>query len=168
MKTLLSKLVYRNTLVKVILLGLMAVCGAAGNAYGQETVGGTFTLTENTKFGSKILPAGAYKFSIEPTGVMQTVGAIQGARQVVRVIVRPETKAGSVTIMFAMATRDYQTADSSKLVLTPMNGGKIMHSMYLEQQGLLLDFDWASAKDKAQMIAQAPRPETVATSKATD
>ena len=168
MKTLLSKLAYRSTFVKVMLLGLMAVCGAASNAYGQETVGGTFTLTENTKFGSRILPAGAYKFSIQPTGVMQTVGAIQGARQVVRVIVRPETKDSSVTIMFAMATRDYQTAYSSNLVLTTTNGEKIMHSMYLEQQGLLLDFDWASTKDKAQVIAQAPHPETVATSKATD
>jgi len=29
-----------------------------------------------------------------------------------------------------------------------------MHSMYLDKEGLVLDFDWWSAKDKTQMLAQ--------------
>jgi len=44
----------------------------------------------------------------------------------------------------------------------------VMHSMYLDQQGLVLDFDWLSAKGKTPVVAQAPRSETVAASRATD
>jgi hypothetical protein len=168
MKTILGRLMYRSPFAKAVLLGLMAFGGAAGPVLGQETVSGKFTLTENTRLGTKILPAGTYKFSVEPTGVTQSVGSIHGARQVVRVVVQPETKGGSVSILFVMATRDAQAAYSSRLVLTPTNGGKIMHTMYLDQQGLLLDFDWSSPKDKTQMIAQNARTETVAASKATD
>lgn len=167
MKTLSSKSMYRSSLVKIVLLGLMAICGAASPAFGQETVGGKFTLTENTRFENKFLKAGAYKFSIEPTGVNQSVGSIQGAREVVRMIVVPETKAGAVTILFAMATRSSHALDSNKLVLASVNNQKIMRSMYLEE-GLVLDFVWASPKEKTQMLAQAARPETAAASRATD
>jgi hypothetical protein len=40
--------------------------------------------------------------------------------------------------------------------------------MYLDKQGLVLDFDWWSPKDKTQMLAQAARPESASGSKATD
>jgi len=63
---------------------------------GQETVTGKFTLTENTRLGKSFLPAGAYTFTIEPAGILQSVSSIQGARQIVQVTVRPETKAGPV------------------------------------------------------------------------
>lgn len=168
MATLLSKSVYRSAFAKVTLLGLMAFCGAAGPALGQETVGGKFTLTENTRFGKKFLPAGTYKFSVEPVGVLQSISSVQGARQVVQVIVRPETKAAPVAILFAMATRRAPALDSSKLVLEPVNKELVMQSMFLEEQGLVLDFDWLNSKDKTPMLAQAARPETGAASKATD
>jgi len=43
-----------------------------------------------------------------------------------------------------------------------------MHSMYLDKQGLVLDFDWWSPKDKTQILAQAARPGPASGSKATD
>ena len=168
MATHLSKAIYCRTLVRVVLLGLVALCGAASSLFGQETVAGKFTLTENTRFGNKFLSAGAYKFSIEPARILQSVSSIQGARQIVQVIVRPEIKAGPVAVIFAMATRSAHALDASKLVLASENNGMVMHSMYLEQQGLVLDFDWWSPKDKTQMLAQAARPESVSASKATD
>jgi hypothetical protein len=168
MATLLSKSIYRSTLAKAVLLGLMAFCGAASPLFGQETVAGKFTLTENTRFGKRFLPAGTYKFSIEPAGVLQSVRSIQGARQVVQVIVIPEAKSVPVTIMFAMATRSAHILDSSKLVLAPVNNEMVMHTMFLDQQGLVLDFDWLSSKEKTPMLAQAARPETGVASRATD
>src|SRR5260370_31948706 len=168
MATLLSKSIYYSSFARVVLLGLMAFCGAAGPVRGQETVGGKFTLTENALFGKRSLPAGTYKFSIEPTGVLQCVSSIQGARQVVQVIVTPETKSGPITVMFAMATRSAHALDSSKLVLAAVNNGMVMHAMYLDHQGLVLDFDWLSPKDKTPMLAQAARPETGTSSRATD
>ena len=87
MVTLLSKSIHRSTFARVVVLGLMALCGAASPLLGQETVAGKFTLTENTSLGKKFLPAGAYTFSIEPVGILQSVSSIQGARQVVQVVV---------------------------------------------------------------------------------
>jgi hypothetical protein len=148
----------------------VAVCGGASPILGQETVGGKFTLTENTRFGKKFLPPGAYTFSIEPTGALQSVDSIQSAGHPVLVIVRPTANAGPIAIIFAMASRSDHALDSSKIVLEPMNNGMAMHSMYLDQQGLVLDFDWWSAKDKTQMLAQAARPEPApaSRSKSTD
>ena len=168
MATLMSKSIYRSNFARIALLGLMALCGAASPLLGQETVAGKFTLTENTRLGKKFLPAGAYTFSIEPVGILQSVSSIQGAREVVQVTVRPETKAGPTVAIFAMATRTDHVLDASKLVLAPVNNGMAMHSMYLDKQGLVLDFDWWSPKDKTEMLAQAPRPEPAPASKATD
>jgi hypothetical protein len=99
---------------------------------------------------------------------MQSVNSIQGAPQVVQVIVTPETKSGPVTILFAMASRSAQALYSSKLVLSPEKNEMVMHSMFLDQQGLVLDFDSLRGKAKTQVVAQAARPETVSASKATD
>jgi len=146
----------------------MAFCGAAVPALGQETVAGRFTLAENTRLGKKFLPAGSYKFSVEATGVLQSVKSIQGAPQVVQVIVTPEAKSGAVTIIFAMATRSAEAMYSSKLVLSPEKNEMVMHSMFLDQQGLVLDFDSLSGKGKTQVVAQTAHSETMAASRATD
>ena len=168
MATLMNKSIYHSKFARVVLPGLMALCGAASPLLGQETVAGKFTLTENTSLGKKFLPAGAYTFSIEPVGILQSVSSIQGARQIVQVTVRPETKAGPTVAIFAMATRSDHVLDASKLVLAPVNNGVAMHSMYLDKEGLVLDFDWWSPKNKTEMLAQAARPEPASASKATD
>jgi len=168
MAALLDKSIYFSKLARVVVLGLMAVCGASSPLLGQETVAGKFTLTEGTRIGKKLLPAGAYTFSIEPAGNLQSVSSIQGARQVVQVIVRSETKAGPTAVIFAMATRSTEALNSSKLVLASVNNGMAMHSMYLDKQGLVLDFDSLSPKDKSPMLAQAARPEPALASKTTD
>jgi hypothetical protein len=168
MTTLLGKSVYYRKSALVALLGLAALCGAATPALGQEMIAGKFTLTEATRVGNKVLPAGAYTFSIETAGVLRSVASIQGARQAVQVIMRPETKAGPAVGIFAMATRSTEALDSSKLVLASANNGMAVQSMYLDKQGLVLDFDWWAPKNKTQMLAQATRPEPASASRSTD
>jgi hypothetical protein len=169
METRINKSIYYIRFVKTALLGLVLLGGAASPLLSQETVvAGKFTLNESTGFGNKFLPAGAYKFSIEPTGILQSVNSIQGARRLVQVIVRSETKAGPVAVIFAMASRTARTLDSSRLVLAPVNNGMVVHSMYLDQPGLVLDFDWSSPKGKTQMLAEAPGPEPASASRAND
>jgi hypothetical protein len=168
MAKLLSKSIYCSRIAKMALLGLAALCGAASPLFGQDTVAGKFTLTENTRFGNRILPAGAYKFSIEPVGISQTVDSIRGGRQPVLVIVKPETSTGPITGIFAMASRSGHALDSSKLVLEQASDGLAMHTMYLDQQRLVLDFDWLSSKDKTPALAEAARPGRAVASKATD
>ena len=158
---------YRNPAL-VALLGIAALCGAATPLLAQETVTGKFTLSETARFGRKFLPAGIYTFSIEPVGILQSVSSIQAMPQVVRVIVRPETKAVPAAIILAMATRSTEALDSSKLVLASLNNGMAMHTMYLDKQGLVLDFDWWNPKDKTQMLSQVTRSGPASASKSTD
>src|SRR6202171_825377 len=126
MTMLLSKSVFCSRFVRVVLLGLAALCGAASPILGQETVGGKFTLTENTRFGKRFLPAGAYTFSIEPTGVLQSFNSIRRASPHVLVVLHPTTNAGSIAIIFARASRSAHALDASKLVLEPVNNGMAM------------------------------------------
>ena len=168
MATLLSKSIYGSTVARVVLLGLMAFCGASSSVLGQETVAGKFKLAESTRFGNKVLPAGAYTFSIEPVGTRQSVSAIQGAWEPVVIAVRPESKTGRIAILVAMASRRGYSTDASKLVLGPENDGMAMHAMFLDLEGLVLDLNWAHPKDKPQMLAQAARPEAASSSKTTD
>jgi hypothetical protein len=65
MATLLSKSIYCSRIARMVLLGLAALGGAASPLFGQDTVAGRFTLTENTRFGYRILlPSAFHKPSI--------------------------------------------------------------------------------------------------------
>jgi hypothetical protein len=107
-----------------------------------------------------VLPAGSYAFTIEPTGVLQSIGSLPAVGTPVVVTIVAEKGAGPVAKVFAMASRT-GTTDASHLVLTPGKDGATVQSMYLEEQQLLLDFDWAGSKAKGQMIAQARNPQAV-------
>jgi hypothetical protein len=131
MRKHIGKPVFVSTFAKVVLLAVMLICGTTGQVFGQETVAGKFTLTKNTRLGKKVLSAGTYTFSVEPTGAGQSVGAIKGARQIVQVILRSETE-GSVTLAFAMASRSEEYTNTSRLVLESVNNEVVMHSMYLD------------------------------------
>jgi hypothetical protein len=170
MTTLLSKSIYLWKHARIALLGLAMLCSAASPLFGQDMVAGKFTLTESTHFGNKVLPAGTYKFSVENAGSIQTVNSISGAGQPVLVILRPDTNAGPVASIFAMASRSQHPIDSSKLVLERVSDGMAMQAMYLDGQGLKLDFDWMGAKVKTPTFTAAARPvpAPVPTSKATD
>ena len=132
---------YRKSIAKVALLGFMAVCGAASPAHAQETVAGKFSLTESARLSGKVLPAGAYTFTVEPAVSSQSMAAIEGNRQKVMVVVRSEAKGGPVAAIFATAWKTYPSAEGSKLVLTPAGDGRTIQSMHLGEQGLELDFE---------------------------
>jgi hypothetical protein len=168
MAALLTKSIYCSRIARMALLGLAALSAAASPVLGQDSVAGKFTLTENTRLGNRILPAGAYKFSIEPVGILQTVDSLRGGRQPVLVIVKPATSSGPVTGIFAMASRSDHPMEASKLVLEQASDGMAMHTMYLDQQRLVLDFDWLSPKDKTPALAEAAHPGRAVASKATD
>lgn len=70
-----------------------------------------------------------------------------GAGHPVRVVVRPE-KSGPVVSIFALASPSEHTQGPSGLVLGSGNGQEIARSMYLEKEGLVVDFNWWGAKGK--------------------
>jgi hypothetical protein len=149
-----GKAIYRTVLTRILAWGALAVCASASPALAQNSIAGNFTLNENARFGSSVLSAGHYKFSIEPIGNIQSIRAIQqGAAHLVLVVMTPE-KSGSVVSTFAMATPSDHTRNASELTLDAEKTGTLVQTMYLEKEGLVVDFRWSSPKTKDQAIAQ--------------
>jgi len=67
--------------------------------------------------------------------------------------VRPESKDGRIAVIVALASRRSHSINANKIVLGPESDGTAMRAMYLDQEGLVLDLDWASPKNKTQMLA---------------
>jgi hypothetical protein len=158
MATLNSKSIYRVAMAKVLAWGAFAFCLTASPLTAQNTVGGNFTLNENTRFGNSVLGAGQYSFSIEPIGTLLSVRSIQqGAGHLVLVVLKPE-KSGPDASMFAMASPSDRSREASELILKPEKEEMMARSMYLEKDGLVVNFNWANPQAKHQGVARQTVP----------
>jgi len=148
--------IFRKVLARTLAWGALAICANASPLLAQDAIGGNFTLNESARFGSTLLPAGPYKFSIEPVGTVLSMRAIQqGAGHMVLVVVKPE-KSGPVASMFAMASPSDHAREADSLVLEPHKAGTLVGALYLEKEGLRVDFLWSNPKAKSQVVAQLP------------
>jgi hypothetical protein len=153
-----SKSIHAAMLAKVLFVGAVAMGVAAGPVMAQDTIGGKFTLNESARLGSTVLGAGRYHFVIETVGIIQSIRSIQeGAGHLVLVVVKPE-KAGPSVSIFAMASPNVHGREASELVLAPEKQGTLAQTMYLEKEGLMVNFDWASPKAKSEVITQQAEP----------
>ncbi len=158
MAILKNRSIYRKILAKILAWGALAICANASPLLAQNAIGGTFTLNESARFGSTILAAGPYKFSIEPIGTIQSIRTIQqGAGHLVLVVLKPE-KSGPIASMFAMASPSDHSREASELVLESEKAGTLAETLYLEKEGLMVDFLWWSPKAKSQVVAQLAVP----------
>lgn len=158
MRNVIGKSSYRALLGKILLFGALLACAAANPVLAQNSIAGNFTLNESARFGNTVLGAGQYEFSVEPIGTVQSIRSIQeGAGHLVLVVLRPE-KSGRVASVFAMASPSGHTRETNELILEPKKTGALVQSLYLEKQGLLVDFTWSSAKSKSEVIAQQTAP----------
>ena len=126
--------------VRMLLFALLVVCGVSSSARAEEIVRGTFTLNEEIRFGATLLPAGHYIVSIEPITSMSAVGRVL-------VFVRPESKSGPVASVFAMAWQQGCEATANGLTLLSDGTWLVAHSMCLEKQGLMVDFDLSRSSE---------------------
>ena len=156
-----SKSIYRAVLARTLVWGALAVCVTASPVLAQNIIGGNFTLNESTRFGNTVLGAGQYKFSIEPVGTIQSIRSIQeGAGHLVLVVVRAE-KSGAVASIFAMASPSDHAREANELILESEKDKSLAQTMYLEKEGLVVDFHWWSPKAKSQAVAQQVVPQSV-------
>jgi len=153
-----SKSIHAGMLARILFVGALAVGLAAGPVLAQDVIGGEFTLNENARLGSTVLGAGRYHFVIEPIGTIQSIRSIQeGAGHLVLVVVRPE-KSGPTVSIFAMASPNVRGRETSELVLASDKRGTLAQTIYLEKEGLMVDFNWSSPKAKSEVIAQQTEP----------
>jgi len=162
-----SKSIYHAVLVRIVAWGALAVWATGSPLFAQDMIGGKFTLRESARLGDAVLAAGQYKFSIEPVGITQSISSIQqGSGHLVLVVMRPE-KSGRAASVFATATPSSHARETSELILEPEKAGMLVQSIYLEKEGLVVDFNW-SPKDKGRVVAQQTVPlQTAAVSRTT-
>jgi hypothetical protein len=148
----------RAVLGRFLAFGALAACLSASVLHAQDTINGSFTLHESARLGDTVLTPGPYNFSVEPVGLIQSVRAIQqGAGHLVLVVLKPE-KSGSAASIFAMASPNDRANTASQLVLEPESAGTVLRTMYLEKEGLKVNFQWSTAKGKTPTIAQEKVP----------
>ena len=146
--------IYRRVLARTLAWGALALCANASPLLAQNAIAGNFTLNESVRFGNTVLAAGLYTFSIEPIGTMQSIRTIQqGAGHLVLVVLKPQ-KAGPTASIFAMASPSDHSREASELVLEPEKTGTLAETLYLEKEGVMVDFLWWNPKAKSQVVAQ--------------
>jgi hypothetical protein len=152
------KSIYPVVLTRVLFFGVLALCVAAGPVLAQDAIGGNFTLNESARLGNTVLGAGRYHFLIEPIGTIQSIRSIQqGAGHLVLVVVKGE-KSGSTVSIFAMASPSDHGREASELLLASEKQGTLAQTLYLENEKLMVDFNWSSPKAKSQEVAQQTEP----------
>lgn len=73
------------------------------------------------------------------------------------VVLRPE-KTGRTASIFAMASPSKRASDINELVLEPEKTGILAGTMYLEREGLQVNFRWAEPKGKNPVVAEQRVP----------
>jgi hypothetical protein len=113
-------------------------------ASAQEAARGTFTLTRDVHWGSAKIPAGDYRFSYEPNGVMGmlTLNKLDG------------TPKGYLLLVHDM--EESKPSDLSRLVLKTARDGSYVSAMQLPEFGMTLHFAAPSRTSEKQIARALP------------
>ena len=135
----------RQSLVfaKLAALGVLAACFSAPSASlqgaGPAAYSGKFTLPTTVQWGTAVLPAGDYSFTLNSA----TLGGIA--------IVQGEGKA---VMVISNAVSDRSTSEHSSLLIVRSGGSARVRSMHLAELGR--DFYYRAPKGENQLLAQGP------------
>ena len=112
---------------------------APNTAFGQEPARGRFTLTHGVQWGNAKVPAGEYRFSFAPNGVMGVlmVSELDGPRKSYMVLVHD--------------TEETKPSDLSRLVLNATPDGSYVSAMQLPEFGMTLYFAVPSRTSEKQI-----------------
>jgi hypothetical protein len=116
--------------------------------------------------GNTVLPPGEYQLSVKLLGPIRSVDAIQFVDTPVAVLLVSTAKGGPVAGALAMASRINPRNPIANDIQADGPGYKI-HSMALENTGLVIQFVEGSSKSTLHARAAAPAP-VVASAKASD
>jgi hypothetical protein len=155
MNGLQNKLRRMCSFVAMLSLVFAALGSNAKPAVGQETVQGKFTLPTAARLGKTMLPAGEYRFLIHPVGIIQSVSAIQSSH--VQVLIWGTTKGGPIVNLIAEASKQgANTPNAGALDFREETSGLAIHSMGLEEFGVVVEFD--QSKTEGEMNARRAAP----------
>ena len=119
-------------------LTLSALSVAPSLASGQEA-GGTFKLSHEVHWQNMVVPAGEYRFTIEPNGPasMLTLRRLSGK--------------GAGFVMLVRDTEDSKPSDMSRLEMVSRPSGSFVKQMQLPEFGVTLHF---AVPEETREVAQ--------------
>jgi hypothetical protein len=136
------KSIHRFAYAAVLMLSALNLTPTLASA---QDATGTFTLTHEVHWQNSIVPAGKYRFTLEPSGPsdLLTLSKLNG-------------KAAGF-MMLVSETEDSQPSDVSRLVVVSRPSGSFVSAMQLPEFGVTLHF---AVPSEPREIAQsvAPRP----------
>jgi hypothetical protein len=155
-----------HSLKTLALFSLALIAGTGPLAFAQGSVRGKLSLPVEARLGNTMLPPGEYQFSVQLLGSVLSVDAIQNAYGPVAVLLVSTSKGGPVAGALATASRlDPRNPRANDLL--PDGTGNKIHSITLENVGLVLQFFEGSNKNTLHARAAAPA-QVVASAKASD
>jgi hypothetical protein len=128
-------------------LTLSALNFAPSLASAQDAAG-SFTLTHEVNWQNAVVPAGTYRFTIEPDGpaAMLTLRNLSGGRSFMMLVVDSD---------------DSKAKDISELVLVTRPGGSFVSTLQLPEFGMTLHFAVpAEVREVARAAASAGTTQT--------
>jgi len=163
--TTLQKVSLRS-LRTLAVLSLALIAGTGPLAFAQDTVQGKVSLLVEARLGNKVLPPGEYQLSVQLLGAKRSVDAIQYVDTPVAVLLISTTKGGPVASVLAMASR-FNPRNPIANDIRPDGSGYKIHSMTLENTGVVLQIVEGSSKIVLHARATTPAP-VVASAKSSD
>jgi len=146
MNTIQMKSLSLRSVGTMLLLGLATLAGTGPVALGQDTVLGKLTLPVEARLGNTMLPPGEYKLCIQLLGTTLSFNSIQAVNSPVMVLVTGMAKGGPVASTLAMASRQ-NLRNPQALNLVPDTAGTTIHSISLDNLGLVFQFVDSGTKD---------------------
>ena len=127
------KSIRSSMLFKVFILAIGVVGASAGSAHAQAA-NGTFTLARETHWGSVVLPAGEYMFSLQSPNMPATI------------VVR-QTRGSRVAMVLPQVVSEEKLTGTSRLVLSHNERGEpFVSALYLGDLGLSLHYESSQAR----------------------
>jgi hypothetical protein len=140
------KLIRKFVYAAVLMLSALNFTPTLASA---QDVTGTFTLTHEVHWQNSIVPAGKYRFTLEPSGPsdLLTLSKLNG-------------KAAGF-MMMVTDTEESKPSDRSQLVVVSRLGGSFVSTMQLPEFGVTLHFAVpAEPREIAQSVATTTATQT--------
>ena len=135
----------RQSLVfaKLAALGVLAACFSAPSASlqgaGPPAYRGKFTLPTTVQWGTAVLPAGDYSFTLD-SAMLGGIAIVSGE--------------GKAVMVMSNAVSDRSTSEHSSLLIVRSGGSVRVRSVHLAELGR--DFYYGAPKGENQLLAQGP------------
>lgn len=123
-------------------LAALAACLTPASLRAQTVFKGSFTLPVETRWGTAVLPAGTYSFTMQ--------SATESSLTAVR-----DEQGQPVMITSSYGTSEGKASDASQLIVLRSSGKVTVRALYLQPLGMT--FYYPLPKDDRKFVTQAPQ-----------